>query len=187
MLVDGVRLVNGSIIDIGVVEAGKVGTSLPFNGNSGDEYELTVAYNGKQPGVYMWHNGEWVLKSPDRSATPYDISCGSVGILGAAAVLTRLAIPRAFGIKGAFFGSIAFASQGPSANQALEIHRIDRQGTDVSIGEIRFTVGDTVGLFVQNGSDDMRFAAGEVLYIKGPVSADSTLSDLSITLAGYVI
>lgn len=187
MLVDGVRLVNGSIIDIGVVEADKIGTALPATGTRGEEFELTAVYNGKQPGVYMWHNGEWVVKSPDRSATPYDISCGSAGMLGAAALLTRLAVPRAFGIKGAFFGSVAFAGQGPSANLSLEIHRIDRQGTDTVLGEIQFVVSETTGLFVQNGSDDMRFAAGEVLYIKAPITADSTLSDLSITLAGYVI
>lgn len=187
MLVDGIRLVNASIIDIGVVEAGKQGATLPATGTVGDEYELTVVYNGKQPGVYMWHGSEWVIKSPDRSATPYDISCGSMGMLGAAAVLTRLAVPRAFGIKGAFFGSIAFAGQGPAANVALQIRRIDRQGTDVKLGEIQYTVGDTVGLFVQDGSDDMRFAPGEVMYIKGPDVADTTLSDLSITIAGYLI
>lgn len=186
MIVDGVRLVSGTGISMGVVSASSQGNTLPASATEGDEYELTALYAGKQPGLYWWHSGEWVLKSPDRSATPYDISGGSVSTLGASAVIMRLVVARAFGLVSGFFGSLAVSGQGPASNIALEIRRIDRSGADSKIGEIQFGVGSTTGVFVQEGSGVMRFAQGEVLYVRGPETPDLTLNDLSVTLAGFL-
>lgn len=187
MLADGVRLVEGSIIDIGVVGLDRIGTILPASATEGDSFELTAIYLGKLPGVYMWHLGEWVLKSPDRSATPYDISGGSISTLSASAVIMRHVVIRAFGMTSGFFGSVSIAGQAASADTVIEIRRITRQGADVKVGEIRYNVGETLGIFVQNGTGVIRFAQGEVLYVRGADVADSTLSDLSFTLAGFLM
>lgn len=187
MLTDGVRLVEGSIIDIGVVSPDRIGSTLPASAIDGTSYELTATYSGKLPGVYMWHKNEWVLKSPDRSATPYDISGGSISTLSASAIILRHAVSRSFGMTSGFFGSIAIAGQAASVEAVLEIRRITRQGTDEKLGEIRYSLGETLGLFVQDGVDTMRFAQGEVLYVRGPAVADLTLSELSFTLAGFLM
>jgi hypothetical protein len=187
MLTDGVRLVNGSIIDLGVVSEGQTGTTLPASATEGAEYELTALYSGNVPGVYWWHNSEWVIKSPDRSATPYDLSGGTALTLAAAALVMRSPITRAVGMVAGFFGSIAFADQAPTAAATLEIRRITRQKADEKIGEIFFDAGETVGVFIQNGTGVTRFAHGEVLYIRGPNVADTTLSGLAISLAGFLM
>jgi hypothetical protein len=187
MIVDGIRLVNGSTLSLGVVNADERGNALPASGIEGKSFELTAPYNGKQPGLYIWHNGEWVVRSPDQSAVPYDISGGSVSTLNSSAVILRHVAVRAFGIKAGFFGSVALSGQGPTNNVALDIRRVDRSGADTKIGEIQFAIGSTIGLFVQNGSTDMAFVQGETLYLRGPETADLTLSELSITLAGFLI
>lgn len=187
MLADGLQLVSGSGIKLGVVNADEKGDTLPASSTEGNSFELTAVYAGKQPGLYWWHNGEWVVRSPDRSAVPYDISGGSVTTLTSSAVIMRQVVVRAFGFVTAFFGSIAVAGQAPQANISLEIRRIDRSGADAKIGEIQFALGSTVGVFVQDGSTDMYFAQGEILYVRGPETADLSLSELSITLAGFLI
>lgn len=186
MYVDGLHIV-GSGIKIGVVEANNKGPALPATGTEGQTFELTETYMGKTPNVYWWFNGEWVLKSPDQSATPYDISGGSIGLLGISAIVSRMVIPRAFAISGGFLGSLAIASQGAAANTVLEIRRINRQGVDGKIGEIQFAAGNNVGVFVQNGSGDIQFAVGEIIYTIAPETPDSTLADIAFTIAGRLI
>ena len=187
MLLDGALLVNGSSLKLGVVNASEKGTALPASATEGDNFELTAVYAGKQPGLYWWHNGEWVVRSPDLSAVPYDLSGGSTTTLAASAIVMRHVAVRAFGISATFIGSIAVAGQAPSANIVIEVRRIDRTGFDSAIGEIQFAVGSTTGVFVQNGTGNMNFAQGEIFYVKGPDVADLTLSELSITIAGFLI
>lgn len=187
MLVDGVRLVEGSRIDLGVTDSSRKGTAFPSNPAANDTFELTAAVGGNAAGVYWYHGGEWVLKTPDRSAVPYDISGGSVGKLAAQAIVSRLVVVRAFAFSLGFSGSFAVAGQAPAANTSIEIRRIDRSGADSKVGEIQFSLGSTVGIFVQNNAGTVFFGRGETLYLKGPDTADTSLSDLAFTLAGYLV
>lgn len=186
MLADGIQLATGSRITLSVVTEDQRGVTLPASATEGDEFELTAVHAGKQPGLYFWHGGEWVLKSPDRSAVPYDISGGSISTLSASAVIMRHVVVRAFGIASTFAGSIAVSGQGAAGNVSLEVRKQQRSGSDVKIGEIQFAAGSTTGVFVQEGSGDLIFAQGETLYVRGPATADQTLSELSITLAGFL-
>jgi hypothetical protein len=110
-------------------------------------------------------------------AQPYDIAGFYPGVLGSAALLLRFVAPRSVTLPGSLTGSRASAGAAAAAQADIDI-RVN----GVSKGTVRFAVGGTTANFIF--ASQVVLTAGDVLTLTAPATADATLADISITLAG---
>ena len=110
-------------------------------------------------------------------AQPYDIASFYPGVPGSAALLLRFAAPRSVTLPQNLTGSHASAGTAATAQTDIGI-----QVNGVSKGTVRFAAAATTATFIF--STQVTLAAGDVLTLAAPGSADATLADISITLAG---
>ena len=106
----------------------------------------------------------------------YDVAFYFPGVPGNDALLSRIVLPRACYLPSAAPSSRADAAAAATAASTLTIRR---NGT--AVGSIAWAAAGTVGSFTVGA--DRVFAAGDVLDVVAPASADATLADISITLA----
>lgn len=120
--------------------------------------------------IYARKNAAWVaintydipLYIPDRPTT---------GMTAA-----RIVAVRGFTLPASLTGSLASANTGPTASATFTLQK---NGT--AFATAVFTPGSTNGAFT--AASDTTFAAGDVLRVLCPTQ-DTTLADISITLAG---
>jgi hypothetical protein len=108
---------------------------------------------------------------------PYDIASFYPGVPGSSALLLRFVAPRAVTLPQNLTGSYASAAAATTAQTDIDI----RVG-GVSKGTVRFAVAATTATFIF--ANAVSLAAGDVLTLIAPATADATLADISITLAG---
>jgi hypothetical protein len=92
-------------------------------------------------------------------------------------LVLRLAVARAFTLPASLTGSTAKAKTASTGSASFEI-----QQDSVAIGTINFTAGNTTGSFTFASATT--FAAGSILEIYAPATADATLADISVTFLG---
>lgn len=109
---------------------------------------------------------------------PYDVGTFVADAPTASEVVFRTVIPRSITLPAN--GGVSAASAGTAAT-ASTVFAISKNGT--SIGSITFAISGSVGTFATSGGAAVSFAAGDVLAITGPSTADATLKDISILLA----
>lgn len=105
----------------------------------------------------------------------FDISAFFAGKPGASAVVLEFVATRAFGLAAAFAGSKAVLGTAATASTVLTVNK-----NGSAIGTITFGASGTAGTFAAATSTE--FAAGDVLSIVAPGSADSTAANIGITL-----
>ena len=108
------------------------------------------------------------------SALPYDISVSVSGKPAASEYLLRLVCVRAFSLAIAAATQKAIALTAATASTTLTV---SKNGT--SIGTIVFAAAGTTGTF---SGTTTSFAVSDVLTISAPSTADTTLSDVGISL-----
>jgi hypothetical protein len=120
---------------------------------------------------YIYTGAAWVRK------VSYITSAFYPGVLDdAAKVMIHIAVhPFQFAI--AFSGS--YAKSGATAT-AETIFSIKKNGSE--IGTITFAISGSTGTFAMAAANDV--AAGDIISIVGPNTADVTLADLGISLKG---
>jgi len=113
------------------------------------------------------------------STPPYDIGLFLPGAPDADDIVVRWVAPRSVTLPINLTGSYAVAANPAAASAVFTIYQ-----NSTSIGTITFGTGSPgdVGVFVF--AAPITFAAGDVLAIRSPVTQDSTLADIAITLKG---
>lgn len=109
----------------------------------------------------------------------FDPACFYPGVPANSALLLYVPITRATTFAANFAGSYAKATVAATAETVFDI-----QKNGVSVGSITFAASGTSGTFVSSGGTEVSFAAGDVLSIVGPATADATLANIGIAMAG---
>jgi len=110
-------------------------------------------------------------------AQPYDLGLTWVGTLPTSQIMLRYPFPRAV-----TFPSGLTDSRGVAAIAATGAKVIDLRKNGSNVGSINFAAGATTATFTMASATS--FAVGDVLTVVAPASADATLADLGISLAG---
>ncbi|MGH9744737.1 MAG: DUF2793 domain-containing protein [Candidatus Acidiferrales bacterium] len=111
------------------------------------------------------------------SAKPFDVSVFAPGVGSASQKLIRVALARAVTFPSGASLSQAVASVAATGSTTFTLKK---NGT--SFATVNFAASASTGTWTQ--ASDSTFAAGDILEIDGPGSADATLADIGITLAG---
>ena len=107
----------------------------------------------------------------------YDIASGTVGLVTASDVILRIIAVTAYSFPANMVGSRATAATGSTVSSAFSIAK---NGTP-------FATMTYVGTTVTFAGTATTFAAGDVLTITAPASADATLADMAYTLAATLV
>lgn len=108
---------------------------------------------------------------------PYDVVSFFSGVPGASEVLSRVVFSRQVSFPIALAGSYASAGTAATASTVVDIKK---NGT--GFGTCTFAISGTTCTFASTVG--ALFSTGDVLTVVGPGSADATLADIAITLAG---
>jgi hypothetical protein len=108
---------------------------------------------------------------------PYDVPTYTPDKPTSSMIMARIIAVRAFSLPASLSGSQATAGTAATASTT-----IDLQKNGVSFGTVVWSAAGTTGAFTS--ASGATFAAGDVLRIVAPASADTTLADISITLMG---
>lgn len=110
-------------------------------------------------------------------AQPFDLTAFYPGVPSASAIVTRVPVARAVTFPSGLTGSIAKSRVAATAQKIFDV-----QKNGVSVGSITFAAGATTATFTVASA--ITLAAGDLLSIIAPSTADTTLADVGIVLAG---
>jgi hypothetical protein len=110
------------------------------------------------------------------SGSAQDIPAFFRGVPGSSALVLRFVATRALTIPADAVGSQASAGTAATASATFTV---SKNGS--AVGSIAWSASGTVGAFTMASA--VALAAGDVLTITAPASADATLADIAITLA----
>lgn len=129
--------------------------------------------------------GAWTL-SP--ASTPsYTVGFSFVGgVLAASQLLGLHKLPRAVTFPANFSGSTAGATANATASTVIAIDRAlaASPNTFSAVGTLTFAAGGIAATFASTGGTAVSCAAGDVLRLTGPATADATLANVYCTLVG---
>lgn len=189
MHVDGLELSDESRVTRHLMDPTRIGTEFPTNPNDGEVFELSQAFEGREPGIYMYVGAEsrWVVKYPNFDVIPYDVSGAVFGKMNDADVVARHLSVRSYRIKEGFSGCAAYAAVPGTADVYLSVFRVSRDSTQTKLGELYFPAAESVGAFIQSNTGDMIVSAGESLVIQAPNPVNQDIADISFTIAGSLL
>ncbi len=110
---------------------------------------------------------------------PFDMGGFYPGIPTASAKVLRVPIARAVTFPANFAGSYFSASANATGTTVFDV-----QKNGSSIGSVSIAAGGTTATFTTTSGTSKAFAAGDVLSIIAPASADATLADPGFCFAG---
>lgn len=142
--------------------AGSPGQGVPAGGAAGQQLKKNSATD---------YDTSWVSE-------PFDVTAFYPGVIANGAVILRVPVARAVSFPDDFAGSYAKASAAATAATPLDV-----QKNGVSVGTIAFALGATTATFITSGTA-VTLAAGDVLSVHGPATADATLANVGVVLAG---
>ena len=108
---------------------------------------------------------------------PFDVSTFAAGLGTASQILLRVKLARAVTFPASATLSQASASANATASTTFTL---TKNGS--SFATVNYATGSAAGTWTQ--ASDSVFAAGDLLEIDGPTTADTTLANVGITLAG---
>jgi hypothetical protein len=117
------------------------------------------------------------LVQADLPAQPFDLTAFYPGVPAASAIVTRVPVARAVSFPSGLPGSVAKASVAATSTTNFDVQK---NGT--SVGTITFAAGATSATFT--AASTITLAAGDVISIIAPSTADATLANVGIVLAG---
>lgn len=134
------------------------------------------------PGSYSGAGGKAVEVNSGASALvfsakPFDVAVTAPGVGSNNQVLARFKLARAV-----TFPSGAALSQASASANATGSTTFTLKKNGTSFATVNFAGSSASGTWTQ--ASDATFAAGDLLEIDGPATADATLADVGITLAG---
>jgi hypothetical protein len=111
------------------------------------------------------------------ASQPFDLMAFYPGVPTASALVTRVPVARAVTFPSGLTGSVGKASVAATASTAFDIQK---NGT--SVGTMTFAASATSATFT--AASAISLAAGDILSIVAPGTADATLASVGIVLAG---
>jgi hypothetical protein len=117
------------------------------------------------------------LVAADLPAQPFDLTAFYPGVPAASAIVTRVPVARAVTFPSGLAGSIGKASVAATGSAAFDV-----QKNGASVGTITFAAGATSATFA--AASAITLAAGDLIAIISPGTADATLANVGIVLAG---
>lgn len=123
-------------------------------------------------------NGDGASGNPtvELPAQPFDIASFYPGVPGNSQVLLRFVATRAVTLPSSLTGS-----QGSAGAASTGTATIDVKKNGSNVGTVVFTASATATF---TAGSPISLAAGDILTLVAPASADATLADIAITLAG---
>lgn len=141
---------------------GAAGQGVPAGGTTGQQLKKSSGTD---------YDTEWYSE-------PFDVHAFYPGEPTDAAIILRVPVARAVAFPANFSGSYAKASAASTGTVAVDVKK-----NGSSIGTITFTTSAT-GTFASSGGSAQSLAAGDVIELVAPATADATLADIGIVLAG---
>lgn len=130
---------------------------------------------------YVYAGGAWVANGSggggSAPAQPFDLTAFYPGVPPASALVTRVPVARAVTFPSGLTGSIGKASAAATAPTVFSVRK-----NGASVGTITFAAGATSATF--SAASAITLAVGDLVSIHAPSTADSTLADVGIVLAG---
>ena len=118
-----------------------------------------------------------------RSFIRYDIGFACTGKPAAGEVIGVFLAPVAFTLPANLAGSIGRALTAAAASAAWTLSQIPAgSATKTTIATLTFAANGTVATFSTQAA--VAVAVGDILRLKAPATADSTLSDITFTIVG---
>lgn len=114
---------------------------------------------------------------PATTAQPFDLTAFYPGVPTASAIVTRVPVARAVTFPAALAGSIGRASAAATAATVFDI-----QKNGASVGSMTFAAAAASATFTAAAA--ISLVAGDVLSIHAPATADTTLANIGLVLAG---
>lgn len=190
-----------AMVQLSVISAST--TASPGSPAEGDRYIVpaggTGDFSGQAGKVGFYIGAAWVFYTPvdgvtawveddkvhvvyDSSAwsapkAPYDIGMTFGAVMANDEVILRYPMPRDVTYPAGLTGSLCIAAIAATAELILSVKK-----DAVEFGTITFAAAGTVATFA--AASETSFAAGDILTIVAPASADATLADLGLALIG---
>ena len=117
------------------------------------------------------------LVAADIPAQPFDLMAFYPGVPTSSVIVTRVPVARVITFPSSLTGSYAKARVAATAQTDFDV-----QKNGVSAATIRFAVAGTVATFI--AASPIVTAAGDLISIHAPASADATIADIGFCLAG---
>lgn len=117
------------------------------------------------------------LTQADLPAQPFDLTAFYPGVPSASAIVTRVPVARAVSFPAGLAGSIGRARVAATGSTVFSV-----QKNGASVGSLTFAASATSATFTAGSA--ITLAAGDILSIHAPATADATLADVGIVLAG---
>ena len=174
------NLLNGTIPDASQVMADLNALAACFGNIPAQSINACANVNsGASAGDFLIFNGtQWCFGTLSASQRAYDLATFWPGIPPASAI-TRIAITRAATCSSSFAGSTAYARQPSSSAAVVNVNQyVGATGTNR--GSVTFVLSST-GTFASSAG--MSLSPGDIVEFAFPVTPDSTLGDIAITLA----
>jgi hypothetical protein len=146
------------------------GGATAFTGLS----DVPASYSGEGGKAVEVNSGETALQF---SAKPFDVAAFVAGVGTNNQKLLRAGIARAVTFPSGAAASLALASAAATGSTTFTLKK-----NGSSFATVNFAASASTGTWTQ--ASDAVFAAGDLLEIDGPATADATLADVGITLSG---
>lgn len=117
------------------------------------------------------------LVAADLPAQPFDVHAFYPGVPSASAIVTRIPVARAVTFPSGLSGSYGKASVAATSTTNFDV-----QKNGSSVGTISFAASATSATFT--AASAITLAAGDILAIVAPSTADATLANVGFVLAG---
>lgn len=170
MLSDGIQLLGTSTATNFTIESGP---TFPATGNTRGElfYQTGV-------GLHVYDGTDWVsIGGAEAVPQLHVVNAFYPGIPTASVKVLYVPITEAITFPANFAGSYFKASANATGSTAFDV-----QKNGSSIGTVTIGAGSTTATFVTSGGASQSFAAGDLLAIIAPGTADATLADPSFAL-----
>lgn len=135
---------------------------------------------------WVYTAGKWIAAP---AASKYVVGCFAPGVLTASQILLVHRVSKAVTLPANFASYAGYASQasGTAAATASTVITVAKAlaaspTTFSNVGTITFAAGGTVPTFATSGGAAVAFAAGDVLRLAAPSSADATFAGFSATI-----
>ena len=111
------------------------------------------------------------------TTSPFDLTAFYPGIPTSSALVTRVPVARAITFPASLTGSVGTATVAATSTTDFDVRK-----NGASVGTVRFASASTTATFI--AASLIVLAAGDVISIYAPATADATLANIGIVLAG---